>query len=128
MESNIEELSHEQRRKRVILEQDGKCNKCGIDEWFEQPLSLELEHKDGDSTNNKRENLEALCPNCHCITPTWRGRNKNTGKRTVSDYDLLQALTECKNIRQALLKVGLAAKGNNYKRAKELLDKKTMDQ
>ena len=127
MKSDIEELSHEMRRKRIILEQNGKCNKCSLDEWFGNPISFELEQKDGDSKNNKRENLEALCPNCHSITPTWRGRNKNTGKKTVRDSTLLQALAECKNIRQALLKVGLAAKGTNYKKAKKLLEKRTKD-
>ena len=67
------------------------------------------------------ENLRWLCPNCHSQTPTFRGYNKsNTGKAKVSDTELLTALQECVNFRQALQKVGLAAKGGNYERAKKL--------
>lgn len=39
-----------------------KCNKCGYDK---HPKILEVHHKDRDRTNNKVENLEVLCPNCH---------------------------------------------------------------
>lgn len=69
-------LGMENRRRRVFEEQEYKCNRCGIDSWLGQKLSLELEHKDGNNKNNVRENLEALCPNCHSLTTTWRGRNK----------------------------------------------------
>lgn len=67
------------RKRRVLEEQNGKCNNCGIDSWLGNPLVLELEHKDGNNKNNARENLECLCPNCHSLTSTWRGRN-NLGK------------------------------------------------
>jgi len=117
------ELGIENRRRRVFEEQDYCCNKCGISEWQGFKIPLELEHKDGNSTNNVRENLEGLCPNCHSITDTWRGRNKpsKNGVNIVTDEFLLQCLTETNNIRQGLLKAGLSAKGNNYARAKKLL-------
>lgn len=121
LETPTEELSHGSIRKRILLEQENKCNRCELDTWLEEPLVLELEHKDGNSKNNKRDNLEGLCPNCHSLTPTWRGRNKNTGKKTVSDVVLLEALKTEKNIHQALQKVGMASKGTNYNRAKKLL-------
>jgi hypothetical protein len=117
------ELGIENRRRRVFEEQNYCCNKCGISEWQGFKIPLELEHKDGNSTNNVRENLEGLCPNCHSITDTWRGRNKpsKNGVNIVTDEFLLQCLTETNNIRQGLLKAGLSAKGNNYARAKKLL-------
>jgi hypothetical protein len=117
------ELGIENRRRRVFEEQDYCCNKCGISEWQGFKVPIELEHKDGNSTNNVRENLEGLCPNCHSITDTWRGRNKpsKNGVNIVTDEFLLQCLTETNNIRQGLLKAGLSAKGNNYARAKKLL-------
>lgn len=123
MTDSIEEMSHERRRKRILVEQHGKCNRCGIDEWLGEPISLELEHIDGDSNNNVRENVECLCPNCHSLTPTWRGRNKN-GKNgiRVTDQEIIEALQTTENIRQALLKIGIAAKGGNYNRAKKLLE------
>lgn len=113
-----DDLGIDGRRKRVIQEQDGKCNRCHLSEWFGEPLTLELEHKDGCNDNNSRENLECLCPNCHSLTPTWRGRNKRARKSgRVSDREISDAILSLGNIRQALLFVGLAAKGNNYKRA-----------
>lgn len=64
------------KRKWIIRDQEGKCKRCGADEWLGEPLSLEVDHIDGDRNNNSRDNLEALCPNCHSITPTWRGKKK----------------------------------------------------
>ena len=124
LDTPFEELGCENRRRRVFEEQHNKCIKCGIDKWFEHKISLELEHKDGNTENNKRENLEGLCPNCHSITDTWRGRNKpvRNGLIDITDEFLLQCLKETDNIRQGLLKAGIAAKGNNYARAKLLLN------
>ena len=120
----FEELGMINKRRRVFEEQAYCCNKCGISKWLSKPISLELDHKDGNTSNNNRENLEGLCPNCHSITDTWRGRNKpaRNGVNEVTDEFLLQCLKETDNIRQGLLKAGLAAKGNNYARAKKLID------
>lgn len=52
-----------------------ECAKCQLTVWQGHPIPLELEHKNGDNTDNRIENLELLCPNCHALTPTWRGRN-----------------------------------------------------
>jgi 5-methylcytosine-specific restriction endonuclease McrA len=41
---------------------------------------LQLEHKDGNSENNKPENLCLLCPNCHSQTPTYGAKNKGNGR------------------------------------------------
>jgi hypothetical protein len=119
------ELGMENRRRRVFDEQNHCCNKCGVSEWQGFKIPLELEHKDGNNQNNTRENLEGLCPNCHSITDTWRGRNKpsKNGVNVVTDEFLLQCLKETSSIRQGLLKAGIAAKGNNYSRAKRLLEK-----
>ena len=108
------------KRRRVFEEQDHKCAKCGIDEWQGSPISLELEHKDGNHCNNSRDNLEGLCPNCHSITSTWRGRNKTSQRNAVSDEELRQHLQDAPSIRQGLLSAGLTPKGNNYNRAKGL--------
>ena len=104
----------------LIQERGHKCEDCGLEEWNTQPIPLELEHCDGNNKNNTRENLKLLCCNCHALTPTWRGRNINSGKVKVSDDELLTALKECVNIRQALQKVGLTPKGGNYTRASKL--------
>jgi len=48
-----------------------KCEECGIKDWNNKPISLQLHHKDGNSHNHLEYNLKILCPNCHSQTPTW---------------------------------------------------------
>ena len=76
MSKDFNTLAYQSKRKRVLIEQDFKCNNCKIDTWFGKPLTLELDHIDGDHHNDTRSNLVALCPNCHSLTETWRGRNR----------------------------------------------------
>jgi len=53
-----------------------ECEMCG---WAKKTsdgrLPLELDHINGDSSDNRLENLRVLCPNCHSLQPTHRGRN-----------------------------------------------------
>lgn len=52
------------------------CSECQIGpEWNGRPLTLQLDHIDGDSSNNILDNLRYLCPNCHSQTDTFCGRN-----------------------------------------------------
>ncbi|MEU9231369.1 HNH endonuclease signature motif containing protein [Streptomyces subrutilus] len=54
------------------LGSEERCTGCGIPPiWQGYPLSLEVDHIDGDWRNNRRENLQLLCPNCHAVTSTW---------------------------------------------------------
>lgn len=108
--------------KKILLTAGRKyeCDMCGVSDWHGHKLSLDLDHIDGDTFNNDLSNLRFLCPNCHSTTHTYRGRNKNTGKKKVSDDELLTALNECDNIRQALIRVGLSPRGANYTRATKL--------
>jgi hypothetical protein len=85
-------------------------------------LSLEIDHQNGNNEDNRKENLVALCPNCHSITPTWRGRNKSKRNfRSITDQEIINMSKQCKNIRQLLINLGLAPKGNNYKRIAKVL-------
>ena len=54
-----------------------KCECCGLTTWLNQPIPLELHHKDGNRYNNVLENFELLCPNCHAFTDSYRGKNVN---------------------------------------------------
>jgi len=56
------------------------CEACGLDTWRGAPLPLELDHINGENTDNRLENLRILCPNCHSVTETWC--NKKTSRRT----------------------------------------------
>lgn len=57
-----------------------KCYSCNLTEWLNTPIPLELEHIDGNRYNFDLNNLTLLCPNCHALTPTYRGKNKNKYK------------------------------------------------
>jgi Zn finger protein HypA/HybF involved in hydrogenase expression len=52
-----------------------ECEICGISQWNNKPISLELDHISGDKLDNSLENLRILCPNCHSQTATFRGKN-----------------------------------------------------
>lgn len=53
-----------------------KCAFCGISEWRNKPLSLQLDHINGKNNDHRIENLRFLCPNCHSQTDTYAGKNK----------------------------------------------------
>ena len=48
-----------------------RCEQCGIDSWRHAPLNVALHHINGDGTDNRRENLQMLCPNCHSLTENY---------------------------------------------------------
>lgn len=59
-----------------------QCSECGISEWNGKPITLELEHKNGNSADNSLENTCLLCPNCHSQTDTYKAKNKGQGRHT----------------------------------------------
>jgi Zn finger protein HypA/HybF involved in hydrogenase expression len=72
----FEKLGIENKRKKILLEQNYKCLHCHNDRWFGKKIVLELDHIDGNHSNYNKKNLRCLCPNCHSITVTWRRRKK----------------------------------------------------
>ncbi|WP_327262677.1 HNH endonuclease [Streptomyces sp. NBC_01232] len=56
-----------------------QCARCGSPpQWRGRPMTLEIDHINGDRSDDRRENLQLLCPNCHATTSTWcrGGRGK----------------------------------------------------
>ena len=60
-------------RKRLLRAglKEARCEICGLTEWRGHSIQLELDHIDGDRSNNSLSNLRMLCPNCHAQTETW---------------------------------------------------------
>jgi DNA-binding transcriptional ArsR family regulator len=65
-------------KQRLIDEglRSGACEQCGIESWNGGSLETHLHHVNGDPLDNRLENLQLLCPNCHSQTPNYSGRNR----------------------------------------------------
>lgn len=85
--SNRAPIQSNKLRKYLLLEEVFKpvCSSCNLDSWMGVSIPLELDHIDGDHTNNQLQNLRLLCPNCHALTPTYRGRNIGNLARDCQD-------------------------------------------
>lgn len=56
------------RLRRKLIEdgvKENKCERCGNSEWMGEPIPLELHHINGNHYDNRLENLQILCSNCH---------------------------------------------------------------
>ena len=52
-----------------------RCEHCSNTQWMGKEIPLQLDHINGIRSDNRIENLQVRCPNCHALTPTWGGRN-----------------------------------------------------
>lgn len=60
------------------------CSICGqLPEWNGKPLTLQLDHINGVSNDNRLENLRIVCPHCHSQTNTFSGRNMKIIKKCI---------------------------------------------
>ncbi len=76
--------------KRYLMEKyNNKCARCGWGEKnsYTNKIPLEIEHIDGNYQNNNEENLILLCPNCHSLTSTYKGANRNYGRSERKKYN-----------------------------------------
>ena len=64
-------------KKYLLDKYNNSCQICGWNKVnpFTGNVPLEVHHIDGDYTNNKEENLQLLCPNCHSLTETFKNHN-----------------------------------------------------
>jgi hypothetical protein len=71
------------------------CERCKLETWQGQPIPLEIHHINGESRDNRLENLVLLCPNCHALTNNYRGRAKLSARSERSEV-------ECRKFKEAL--------------------------
>ena len=101
------------RKKYLINERGYKCEDCKLTTWKDFPIMLELHHINGNRLDNRKENLQLLCCNCHATTDNWRARNKN-GKvaELVDAADLYKLSDYNESYRLESFKVGEALTDN----------------
>lgn len=69
-------------KKFILAEQNNKCVICGLDNvWNGKILIFILDHIDGDASNNRRENIRMICPNCDTQLDTYKSKNKNSARK-----------------------------------------------
>jgi len=79
----FEKLGRDKKRKLLLEEANYCCTQCGFNKTRECGGSiLEIDHIDGDHSNNSHENLRVLCPNCHALTPNYRNWGRNSKEKS----------------------------------------------
>ena len=71
--------------KKILLNhklKEYKCEICGCKDWLGKPITLQLHHINGDGTDDRLENLQLLCPNCHSQTDSYCKRKEIRNKST----------------------------------------------
>ena len=107
-------------REILLKERPYRCERCGLTEWLNDSIILQVHHIDGNSNNNTRNNLMLLCPNCHSQTDNWCHKNVNR-HINISDETFLEALKNTDSICAACRLLGITPNQNAYIRAKKLL-------
>jgi len=78
---SLEEILSESGVRAYLLRtREYRCQECGLDMWRDRPIALEVDHVDGNPDNNTEENLRLVCPNCHALTESFKGKARSTGK------------------------------------------------
>lgn len=85
--------------KKDFLEEQGNiCAICGCSpEHNGKPLTFVLDHIDGNASNNKRENLRMICPNCDSQLDTFKSKNKNSTRRNYWKEKILRSISNNKD-------------------------------
>jgi endogenous inhibitor of DNA gyrase (YacG/DUF329 family) len=101
---------------------ENKCEECGIASiWNGKELVLHLDHIDGNSYNNKRDNLRLLCPNCHSQTESYCGKKRKNVDLTDQDY--ITYIPQSLNVAELMKNLNRRPQGHHYRKVAELMEK-----
>ena len=79
---NRGEISERATIRKVLTQVRGyQCEVCNISDWQGEPITLQVDHIDGNSGNDMPLNVRLICPNCHSQTKTFGARNKGNGRK-----------------------------------------------
>jgi len=106
-------------KKKLIKELNWEleCSCCKLSEWQGQQIPIEIDHINGIHTDNRIENLRFICPNCHALTPTYKGKNRKINCATKSEnyckfcqIPILEDSTTCKKCHNNYLSENIMSK------------------
>ena len=103
------------------------CETCGLPPiWNGKPITLQLHHKNGDHNDNRLDNLQILCPNCHSQTDNFKG--KKVSKTCIDcGKEVSSRSTRCPSCsRKYIIAKNLDKHHTLYPNRNELLDLITM--
>ena len=70
-------------RKYLAEERGYKCEVCSVSDWQGKPITLHVDHINGDPSNDHPDNLRLICPNCHSQTEFLGAANKGRGRGSL---------------------------------------------
>ncbi len=124
------------RIKQYLFKNNLVINECAVcklpPKWNDKPLTLQLDHINGDHFDNRVENLRLICPNCHSQTDTYTGRNVKKYeekfcqdcKKQVKKDNTTERCAECIAKRKSICSVcETNTKYGNWSKCKECLTK-----